>query len=178
MMKYVVAFLVTLAFVTTAEARPRHAAQPTYDRHGTTNYVADVAPQRTRRATTSHRRHRSHNTQIASLGPVSGLGGVGVDAVGRPHGCPQTLWCGCREAYTRGIAPAESKKMGLWKAANFKDYGSASTCRPGAIAWMWHHVGTVVECKPDGAVIESGNHGHRVAIGFYSARQIQGYRNP
>ena len=46
----------------------------------------------------------------------------------------------------------------------------------GAVAVMRHHVGIVVGFSARGPILISGNHGHRVGVGVYSASGIIGYR--
>ena len=64
------------------------------------------------------------------------------------------------------------------RAISFAHYGRASGPRVGSIAVMRHHVGIVAGFKGGNPVLLSGNHGHRVGVGVYSARRIIAYREP
>lgn len=63
-------------------------------------------------------------------------------------------------------------------AISFARYGRATIEHIGAIAVLAHHVGIVVGVSKRGPILLSANHGHRVGIGPYSARQIVAYRDP
>ena len=64
------------------------------------------------------------------------------------------------------------------RAISFARYGRPSGPQIGSIAVMRHHVGIVIGHASRGPVLLSGNHGHRVGIGVYSARRIIAYREP
>jgi hypothetical protein len=63
-------------------------------------------------------------------------------------------------------------------AANWRVFGAPSGPYPGAIAVMPHHVGIVLQSGGNRVLLVSGNHGHRVGIGWYPTGRIIAYRRP
>jgi len=84
-------------------------------------------------------------------------------------------WCGAfmvmiarREGRAAPPAPLLARS---WARA-----GRPSGPVVGAIAVMPHHVGVVAAVAPGKVLLVSGNHGHRVAEGWYSTHRIIAYR--
>jgi hypothetical protein len=53
-------------------------------------------------------------------------------------------------------------------AHNSYRLGPRTSPHPGAIAYNWRHVGFVLKVRGSSVLLISGNHGHRVGIGWYS----------
>ncbi|MEP7241036.1 MAG: hypothetical protein ABI697_09140 [Devosia sp.] len=96
---------------------------------------------------------------------------------GRPRGCP-SAWCACY--LDRTLKKVGLKTLGSYAARDFARYGrTAKPKQVGAIMVMPHHVGVVVGTCPDGRVkLVSGNHGHKVGTGCYSAGKAIAWRLP
>jgi hypothetical protein len=91
---------------------------------------------------------------------------------GRPSGCP-SRWCGCWLRLQKGL-PKEYDLARRWAGAG----SAASKGCVGCVAVMRSHVGIVQGYDARGNVsVLSGNHGHRVGVGTYSAGKIIAYRH-
>jgi uncharacterized protein (TIGR02594 family) len=96
---------------------------------------------------------------------------------GRPSGCP-SAWCACY--LEKSLKKSGHKTLGSNKASAFASYGrKAKPKQVGSIMVMPHHVGVVVGKCDDGRVkLVSGNHGHKVGTGCYSASKAIAWRMP
>lgn len=84
----------------------------------------------------------------------------------------------CADAMGAWLRQAGYNSTNDGRAISYLHYGRPSSPKVGAIAVLPHHIGIVVGFDRNGVVLLSGNHGHRVAYGSYSARQIIAYREP
>lgn len=84
----------------------------------------------------------------------------------------------CADALNAWLAKAGYHGTGDGRAISFARYGRPTGPKIGAIAVQRHHVGIVIGMTARGPVLLSGNHGHRVGVGVYSARRIIAYREP
>ncbi len=84
----------------------------------------------------------------------------------------------CADAMNAWLARIGKRGTGDGRAISFAHYGRATSPHPGAIAVMRHHVGVVAKVERGGVVLVSGNHAHRVGVGFYSRRVILAFREP
>jgi len=97
---------------------------------------------------------------------------VGTNPTGR-----KSKWCG---AYMDRIMPGGAGNLAL----NWRYYGRPSSARPGAIAVMYRkgggHVGIVGPqgCSHGKCQIVSGNHNHKVGVGYYAEARIVAFRWP
>ena len=84
-------------------------------------------------------------------------------------------WCG---AFMAMIARREGRSIppSPLLARSWARAGRPSGPVVGAIAVMPHHVGVVAAVKPGKVLLVSGNHGHRVGVGWYAARRVIAYR--
>ena len=84
-------------------------------------------------------------------------------------------WCG---AFMAMIARREGRSIppSPLLARSWARAGRPSGPVVGAIAVMPHHVGIVAAVKPGKVLLVSGNHGHRVGVGWYAARRVIAYR--
>lgn len=92
------------------------------------------------------------------------------------------LWCA---RFMATIAPRAAARLRNPNSA--RDWIHAgrrlSHCEVGAIAVMARgrrggHVGVVSACGPTGPTVVSGNHGHRVGEGVYSAARVLAFVDP
>jgi uncharacterized protein (TIGR02594 family) len=141
-----------------------------------------------------HRHHRAHHHAAAqpveapSFWSSLGRSGSGLVSSARAHlgatasqlGLPRSLWCAdfTNDVLRRNGYGGTGSRLAKSFLANPR-----TTAHVGAIAVMSRrgggHVGIVSGF--DGAgnpIIVSGNHGHRVGEGVYSARRILAYVNP
>jgi len=97
----------------------------------------------------------------------------GTNPTGRAHD-----WCA--EFANLVLRRTGHRGSGSALARSFASYGRpAPGPVPGAIVVFPHHVGFVIGSDGHGRVrVVSGNHGHRVGEGFYSARRAIAYRYP
>ena len=84
----------------------------------------------------------------------------------------------CADAVGAWLRQAGYSSTGDGRAISYARYGRPSGPQIGAIAVMRHHVGVVVGMTARGPVLLSGNHGHRVGVGVYSAHRVISYREP
>lgn len=96
---------------------------------------------------------------------------------GRPAHCP-SAWCACY--LEQALKKTGHATLGSFAARDFTRYGKKAAPKTvGAIMVMPHHVGVVVGSCSDGRVkLVSGNHGHKVGTGCYSASKAIGWRLP
>jgi uncharacterized protein (TIGR02594 family) len=122
---------------------------------------------------------RVNSIQRAGIGSFEG--GVLASVAGRYMGGNPTgwarVWCGAFMRLVVRQAGLPDNPAGNL-ARSWARYGRPSGPQPGAIAVMPHHVGIVLAADGDRVLIRSGNHGHRVADGWYSASRIIAYRVP
>jgi uncharacterized protein (TIGR02594 family) len=163
-----------------ADARPyhRHHHHPRHQVHrvpGEASWV--VGPTRDERFPAA---------ATASLGPMlwSQISETGSSLVGiaqRYLGSNPTGWAHnwCAQFLNAVVLPqAGYRGSGSAAAISFASYGRAVGPQPGAIAVMQHHVAIVERVENGGVYTISGNHGHRVAEGFYAFRRILAFRWP
>lgn len=134
------------------------------------------------------RRHRRCRHNCAEPGRVEHAGPMDIRtptqllAVAEPYNGSRRFtararaWCA--DAMNFWLAKAGYHGTGDGRAISFARYGRPSGPKVGAIAVLRHHVGIVVGYSARGPVLLSGNHGHRVGVGVYSARRIIAYREP
>jgi len=91
-----------------------------------------------------------------------------------------TVWSHqwCARALNMALRAAGIRGTGDNRAISFARYGHPTGSKRGAIAVMPHHVGIVLAEKRDRILLLSGNHGHRVGIGWYAKARIIAYRWP
>ena len=84
-------------------------------------------------------------------------------------------WCG---AFMAMVARREGRSIppSPLLARSWARAGRPSGPVVGAIAVLPHHVGVVAAVKPGKVLLVSGNHGHRVGVGWYAARRVIAYR--
>lgn len=92
------------------------------------------------------------------------------------------LWCG---RFMAMIAPRKAARLRNPNLARAWVHAGRRLhrCRVGAIVVMARgrrggHVRVVTACGPHGPTVVSGNHGHRVGEGHYSARRLLAYVDP
>ena len=84
----------------------------------------------------------------------------------------------CADALGAWLRQAGYSSTGDGRAISYARYGRPSGPHVGAIAVMRHHVGIVIGYSARGPILLSGNHGHRVGVGVYSAHRVFSYREP
>lgn len=89
---------------------------------------------------------------------------LGTNPTGWTH-----VWCG---KFMSMIAPSAAARIHNPNRAIEWASLPHVNCQVGAVAVLRHHVGVVSQCGGNAVRLVSGNHGHRVGEGDYSARRI------
>jgi hypothetical protein len=119
---------------------------------------------------------------FAAAGAFSGAGSTHLLSVAERYNGDGNFtgfrgkWCAA--AIGLWLREAGYSRLASLAARDYAHYGRPTNAHPGAIAVMPHHIGIVKEVRPEGIVLVSGNHNHRVGIGLYSAHRIIAYREP
>ena len=85
-------------------------------------------------------------------------------------------WCGDFLGFVArrvGASPPQDYRL----AASWARAGHATSPHVGAIAVMRHHVGVIAAVSGRRVLLVSGNHGHRVAEGWYSLSRMIAIRS-
>ncbi len=85
-------------------------------------------------------------------------------------------WCGAFMAMVARRAGRASPK-GPRLAANWRTAGHATHPRVGAVMVMRHHVGIVARIEHGRVLLISGNHSHRVGLGWYAVSRAIAFRS-
>jgi hypothetical protein len=147
-----------------------HAVRATDRRHG----------QAARRyGKTGTQRHVAEGAGVGSANTAPWAASALASVAGRYLGGNPTgwgrVWCGVFMRLVVRQAGLPDNPAGNL-ARSWAHYGRPTGAQPGAIAVMPHHVGIVLAIQGDRVLVRSGNHGHRVADGWYPARRIIAYR--
>jgi uncharacterized protein (TIGR02594 family) len=165
-MRWIV-FALAVLFVQPAQAKTHRHHVVHHVRHHVVHHVHAV-------------RHASRR-HVVSFSERESIGGADtVSAAARYMGGNPTGWrrAWCARFANLVLAQLGYRQSGSNLAIDFLRYGRPSGPIPGSIAVLRHHVGFVSRAEHGRVLILSGNHRHRVGVGWYPASVIVGYRAP
>lgn len=170
-MKYLVALIILVTFVSPAQARRRRAApipQPMCFFFCPPPVAPPAIPAR-RKAVDAPRLRRHPQSQLTSSASPEWSRPAASEIVENPAGCPRRAFCGCGAAVRVFGKPLES----LWAAASWFKFPRTAPA-PGMAAVRRHHV-MVLESDLGGGiwqVYDANSGGHATRI---HAKSIAGY---